>query len=97
MDTTFELVDGLWLTDSTFTHEGLVVAGTGKHPKFPGPSLWHFRKDRQTYRRFAVEMVMGDPGLINIKKIGHDLDRTIPNSLTDVFKDAQTFWCTEHM
>ena len=97
MDATFELVDGLWLTDSTFIHEGLVVAGTGKHPEFPGPSLWHFRKDRQTYRRFAVEMVMGDPGLINIKKIGHDLDRTIPNSLTDVFKDAQKFWCTEHM
>ena len=58
---TFEMVDGLWLTDSTFTHEGLVAAGTGKHPEFPGPSLWHFRKDRQTYRRFAVEMVMSDP------------------------------------
>ena len=33
------MVDGLWLTDSTFTHEGLVAAGMGKHPEFPGPSL----------------------------------------------------------
>ena len=46
--TSFELVDGLWLTDSTFTHEGLVVAETGKHREFPGPSLWHLRKDSQT-------------------------------------------------
>ena len=54
VDATFELVDGLWLTDSTFIHEGLVDAGTGKHPEFPGPSLWRFRKDHQTYRCFAV-------------------------------------------
>ena len=40
---------------------------------------------------------MVDPELINIKEIGHDLDRAIPNGLTDVFKDAQKFWCTEHI
>ena len=36
IDTTFELVDGLWLTDTTYTNEALVDL-KGKHPEFPGP------------------------------------------------------------
>lgn len=41
VDTTFELVEGLWLTDTTYTNKALIDL-KGKNPEFPGPSLWHF-------------------------------------------------------
>ena len=46
IDTTFELVDGLWLTDTTYLNESLINESK-KHPEFPGPSFWHFKKSRQ--------------------------------------------------
>jgi len=70
-DTTFELVKGLWLTD---TNEALIDL-KGKNPEFPGPSFWYFRKTRECYRRFAAEMVIKKPELLKIKKIGHYLDK----------------------
>ena len=74
VDTTFELVDGLCLTDSTYTNEALINSQK-KHPEFPGPSMWHFHKDQKIYRQFAAELVMQDSALWGIKKIGHDLDQ----------------------
>lgn len=97
VDTTFELVDGLWLTDTTFSHEALINHRNGKHPEFPGPSFWHFKKDRETYRRFAGELAIAKPELLKIKKIGHDLDKAIAKGMTDIFQDAQNVWCTQHM
>ena len=60
VDTTFELVEGLWLTDTTYSNEALVDLN-GKNPQFPGPSFWHFRKSRECYRRFAGELVIQKP------------------------------------
>lgn len=96
VDTTFELVDGLWLTDTTYTNEALIDL-KGKHPEFPGPSFWHFRKTRESYRRFAGELVIQKPELLGLKKIGHDLDKALSNGFTDVFQDAKTLYCTQHM
>ena len=97
MDTTFELVDGLWLTDTTFSHEALINHRNGKHPEFPDPSFWHFKKDRETYRRFAGELAIAKPELLKIKKVGHDLDKAIAKGMTDIFEEAQNVWCTQHM
>jgi len=44
VDTTFELVDGLWLTDTTYTNEALIDL-KGKHPEFPGPQLLALPQD----------------------------------------------------
>eukprot|EP00794_Sanderia_malayensis_P013682 gene13682-biopygen10980 len=96
VDTTFELSDGFWLTDSSFSYEALVNE-KGIHPVFPGPYMWHFRKDRRTYRRFALEMTYAKPALLSIKKVGHDLDNAIGNGLTDILRDAEKLFCTEHM
>ena len=96
MDTTFELVDGLWLTDTTYTNEVLINLN-GKHPEFPGPSFWHFRKTREGYRRFAGELIIGKPELLGLKKIGHDLDKALSNGFTVIFQDAKTLYCTQHM
>ena len=81
VDTTFELVHGLWLTDTTYKNEALIDL-KGKHPEFPGPSFSHFRKTRESYRRFAGELVLWKPELLGLKKIGHDLDKAISNGFT---------------
>ena len=49
VDTTFELYEGLWLTDSSFEYQAL-LSENGKHPSFPGPFMWCFKKDRSSYR-----------------------------------------------
>lgn len=76
IDTTFEICDGLWLTDTTYANLALLDS-RGKNPEFPGPSFWHFKKAREAYRRFAGELVIDDPKLAGIKKIGHDLDKAL--------------------
>ena len=45
-DTTFELKDGVWLTESSFENRSLVDA-KGNHPTFPGPYMWQFRKHQE--------------------------------------------------
>ena len=96
IDTTFELVDGLWLTDTTFTNEALIDLN-GKHPEFPGPSFWHFKKTRESYGRFAGELAIQNPLLLGIKKIGHDLDQVITKGVTDIFREAKQLHCIQHM
>ena len=91
VDTTFELVDGLWLTGSTYTNETLINS-QGKHPEFPGPSMWHFHKDQKIYRWSAAELIMQDPALRGIKKIGHDLDHALPNRLCDIVLGPEKLW-----
>lgn len=49
VDTTFELTDGLWLTDTCYKNLSLVNE-KGENPEFPGPFMWSFKKDRHTYR-----------------------------------------------
>ena len=95
IDTTFELVNGLWLTDTTYANESLINQ-SNKHPEFPGPSFWHFKKSRESYRRFAGELTIAKPELLGMKKIGHDLDKAIAGGMTDIFRDADNVWCTQH-
>ena len=96
VDTTFELVDCLWLTDTTYKNEALIDL-KGKYPEFPRPSFSHFRKTRESHRRFAGELVIQKLELLGLKKIGHDLDKAISNGFTDVFQDAKSLYCTQDM
>lgn len=89
-------MDGLWFTDTTYTNEAIIKLD-GKHPEFPGPSFWHFRKTRGSYRRFSGELVIQAPELLNLKKIGHDLDQALSSGIKDIFKDAKQLFCTQHM
>jgi len=50
--TSFKLVEGLSLTNTTYSNEALVDLN-GKNLEFPGPSFWHFRKSLEYYRGFA--------------------------------------------
>ena len=73
IDTAFEICDELYLTDTTYPNLSLHDIN-GKHPKFLGPSFWHFKRTRETYRRFAGELLIYKPLLINLHKIEYDLD-----------------------
>ena len=57
--------------DDNSTYQNLsLVDQYGKHPEFPRPSFWHFRKTEETYRRFAGELLIAEPLLSGIKKMG---------------------------
>ena len=66
IDTTFNLCN-LWVTDSCYRNKRLVNNVWGENPNFLAPSLFHFTKDEQTFRRFAVEL-LANPRLANLKK-----------------------------
>ena len=44
-----------------------------------------------------MEMLSINPGVAEIKKVGHDLDPSISSGLTDVFRNAKKLFCTEHL
>ena len=96
VDTTFKVADKIWLTTSSYENESLVDCN-GKHPQFPGPSQWQFRRNEDSFIRFAGEMIIECPELIGIKKIGHDLDSATANGLNWIFVNATHLWCTRHL
>lgn len=97
VDTTFNIIPNLWLTDTSYLHLGLIDKN-GNHPEFPGPMMLHFRKDRQEFRTFAMEIASQRPGLINgLRKIGHDLDKATAGGFSDIFQNADHLWCTQHL
>ena len=44
-----------------------------------------------------MEMLSINPGVADIKKVGHDLDPSIGSGLTEVFRNAKKLFCTEHL
>ena len=55
------------------------------------------RKDRETYRRFAGEMLMAEPELHSVKQIGTDLIYRRIESVGDVFQNAAKRRCVQHI
>ena len=96
VDTTFEVCEGLWLTDTSYPNLSL-LKDDGTHPEFPGPSFWHFRKDRKAFRRFASELVVECPELLDLPRIGHDLDKAQMLGFKDIFRASASAWCTQHI
>lgn len=97
VDTTFDIVPGLWLTDTSYKHLGLVDEN-GSNPEFPGSMMLHFNKDRKEFRSFAMEIAVQRPELSEcIRKIGHNLNKATALGFKDLFKDAQHMWCTQHL
>ena len=80
IDTTFEICDRLYLTGTTYPNLSLHDIN-GKHPEFPGPSFWHFKRTRKTYRRFVEELLIYESLLINLQKIGHYLSKGLAEGM----------------
>lgn len=97
VDTTFEIIENFWVTDTSYTNESLISENSGESPDFPGPIMLHFRKDTFTYQAFASHLVMINPDLKNIKKFGTDLDRALINGMRNVFEIADPLICVQHL
>ena len=96
-DTTFEIIDKLWLTDTSYTNTALIKTQDEKHLEFPGPMMMHFTKDQRTHQRLATEIVTAKPNLSNISMIGHDMDQAIRNGLTSIFSRAESLVSLQHV
>ena len=49
--------------------------------------MFHFKKDKDPLRRFALEMCAGNPKLIELKAIGIDMVSAIYQGFKSNFKD----------
>ena len=96
IDTTFNLCN-LWVTDSCCKNDRIVHNVTSNHPVFLGPRLFHFTKDESTFTRFALEMIALDPEVINIKKIGSDMEKAIYNGVKAIIPSAGQLYCVQHL
>ena len=96
VDTTFDLVPGLWITDTCYQCKALYDINNN-NPHFPGPMMFHFKKDSKEFRTFGSELVNQCEALSELKKIGHDLDAATATGFARAFPNAQNLWCTEHL
>ena len=63
IDNTFNLSD-LRLTDPSYRNQRSALDATGKSPVYFGLRMFDFKKDEEAFRRFAVEVCVGNPKLI---------------------------------
>ena len=92
----FEIIDTLWLTDTSFTNESFIDENKN-HPEFPGPYMVHFRKDRESYQRFAAELAAAEPSLLKVKKTGIYLDSALFEEFGNIFQISNDYKCVQHM
>ena len=96
-DRTFEIMDKLWLTDTSYTNTALIKTQNTKHPEFPGPVMVHFTNNQGMYWRCATEIVTAKPNLSNIWMFVHDMDQAIKNGLTSNFSRVDSLVCLHHV
>ena len=80
IDLTFEICNRLYVTNTTYPNLSLHDIN-GKYLEFLGPSFWLFKRTREANRRFVGELLVYEPLLINLQKIGHDLDKDLAEGM----------------
>ena len=88
-----EIVDSMWVTDTSYTNLSLINKSNAKHPEFPGPVMLPFQKDAPIFRRFALEIVNGNPKLLDVKKVGHNMDNSMKKGFGEIFRNAENLIC----
>ena len=58
--------------------------------------MLHFQKDAPIFRRFALEIVNGNPKLLDVKKVGHDMDNSMKKGFGEIFRNAENMICIQH-
>ena len=96
-DTTFEIMDKLWLIDTCYTNTAFIKTQGTKHPEFPGTMMVHFTKDQGTYRCYTTEIVIAKHKVFNISMICHDMDQAIKNGPTSIFSRAESLVSWQHV
>ena len=83
IDTTYNLCD-MWVTDTSYRNHRVMSTRNKKHPVALGPVMFHFAKEEETFRRFCLELIAGNPKLMEIKKVGVDMESAIFNGFKSV-------------
>ena len=96
IDTTYNLCD-LWLTDTSYRNKRLLKESSGHSPVFFGPCMLHFKKNDEAFSRFAMEMRVGNPGLLNLKAVGVDMESAIFNGFKVHFEKLSRLICVRHL
>ena len=96
IDTTFKLCD-MWITDTSYRNKRLVSLRYKDHPVYLGPLMLHFTKDEETFRRFLLEMLGANPGLLNLHTIGTDMESAIFNGFHSILIKLFLLLCVRHL
>ena len=80
IDTTFKLCD-MWVTDTSYRNHSV---WSKKHAVAMRPVMFYFTKDEATFRRFCSEIVCANPRLLELKKIGCDMEAAILNGFKSI-------------
>ena len=92
VDTTFNLCN-LWTKDTSYRNKRLVNPRTGDNPVFLGPALLHFTY----FLQIALEMLAIKSEIVNLKKIGVDMEDAIFNGMKSIFKQLTSLLCVKHL
>ena len=57
----------------------------------------HFTKDEGTFRKFCVELISANPHLIDLKKVGVDMEAAIFNGFQSVISKLLQLYCARHL
>ena len=83
LGTLFKLCN-LRITETSYYNKQLLSSRTWKNVVDLGPVIMHFTKDEETFRRFCVELISAIPQLMNLEKVGVDMDSAIFNGFLSV-------------
>ena len=83
LGTLFKLCN-LRITETSYNNKQLLSSRTWKNVVDLGPVIMHFTKDEETFRRFCVELISAIPQLMNLEKVGVDMDSAIFNGFLSV-------------
>ena len=59
--------------------------------------MFHFKKDEEAFRRFALEMCAGNPKLTELEAVGVYMESAIYQGFKSIFKDLSRFICGRHL
>ena len=59
--------------------------------------MLHFTEDEETFRRFCLELLAGNPKLTELKKIGVDMEEAIFNGFKGILTNLLKLYCVRHL
>ena len=83
----------LWVTDKTYRNKRLINPDTKKHPVYLGPTMLHFKKDKDAFTRFALVLLHTDHRLKGLKQIEVDMEAALFQSFKYHLPDLGRLLC----
>ena len=93
---TFKLCN-MSINDTSYHNKLRLSSRTRKSPVYLGPVMMHFTKDEGTFRRFCVELISANAQLINLKKVGGDMEAAIFNGFQSIISKLLQLYCARYL